>query len=64
MTDSRTSEGKYRPLAHPGLMSTNTRSTTLEDHFRILEGCVVNPDRAVETLRNIQAKLEPVKDLR
>ena len=35
----------------------------LEDHYGNLEGCVVNPDRAVEALRNIQAELERVKDL-
>jgi uncharacterized protein len=35
----------------------------LEDHYGSLEGCVVNPDRAVEALRNIQAELERVKDL-
>jgi hypothetical protein len=35
----------------------------LEEHYGNLEGCVVNPDRAVESLRNIQAELERVKDL-
>jgi uncharacterized protein len=35
----------------------------LEDHYGSLDGCVVNPDRAVEALRNIQAELERVKDL-
>ncbi len=35
----------------------------LEDQYGNLEGCVVNPDRAVEALRNIQAELERVKDL-
>ena len=35
----------------------------LEEHYGSLEGCVVNPDRAVEALRNIQAELERVKDL-
>ena len=35
----------------------------LEDHYGTLEGCVVNPDRAVEALKNIQAELERVKDL-
>ena len=35
----------------------------LEDHYGSLEGCVVNPDRAVEALRCIQAELERVKDL-
>ncbi len=35
----------------------------LEDHYGSLEGCIVNPDRAVEALRNIQAELERVKDL-
>ena len=35
----------------------------LEDHYGNLEGCVVNPDRAVDALRNIQAELERVKDL-
>jgi predicted nucleotidyltransferase len=34
----------------------------LEDHYGSLHGCVVNPDRAVEALRNIQAELERVKD--
>jgi predicted nucleotidyltransferase len=37
--------------------------TCLEEHYGSLEGCVVNPDRAVEALRNIQAELERVKDL-
>jgi uncharacterized protein len=35
----------------------------LEDHYGSLEGCIVNPDRAVEALRNIQADLDRVKDL-
>jgi predicted nucleotidyltransferase len=35
----------------------------LEDHYGSLEGCVVNPDRAVEALRNIQTELDRVKDL-
>lgn len=35
----------------------------LEEHYGSLEGCVVNPDRAVDTLRNIQAELDRVKDL-
>ncbi len=37
--------------------------TALEEHYGSLEGCVVNPDRAVEALRNIQAELERVRDL-
>jgi hypothetical protein len=36
---------------------------SLEDHYGTLEGCVVNPDRAVDALRNIRAELERVKDL-
>lgn len=35
----------------------------LEDHYGSLKGCIVNPDRAVEALRNIQAELERVKHL-
>jgi uncharacterized protein len=35
----------------------------LEDHYGSMEGCVVNPDRAVEALKNIQDELERVKDL-
>jgi predicted nucleotidyltransferase len=35
----------------------------LEDHYGSLEGCIVNPDQAVEALRNIHAELERVKDL-
>jgi hypothetical protein len=35
----------------------------LEDHYGCLEDCVVNPDRTVEALWNIQAELERVKDL-
>jgi predicted nucleotidyltransferase len=35
----------------------------LEEHYGGLEGCIVNPDRAVAALRNIQAELEKVKDL-
>jgi uncharacterized protein len=37
--------------------------TALEEHYGSLEGCVVDPDRAVVALRNIQAELERVKDL-
>ena len=35
----------------------------LEEHYGSLEGCVVEPDRAVVALRNIQAELDRVKDL-
>jgi predicted nucleotidyltransferase len=35
----------------------------LEEHYGSLEDCIVNPDRAVEVLRTIQAELERVKDL-
>jgi predicted nucleotidyltransferase len=35
----------------------------LEDHYGSLEGCVVDPDRAVAALRNIQAELERVREL-
>ncbi|MGE3819209.1 MAG: nucleotidyltransferase domain-containing protein [Isosphaeraceae bacterium] len=35
----------------------------LEEHYGSLEGCVVNPDRAIVALRNIQAELDRVKDL-
>jgi predicted nucleotidyltransferase len=35
----------------------------LEEHYGNLEGCIVNPDRAVEALRNIRTELERVKDL-
>lgn len=35
----------------------------LEEHYGSLEGCVVDPDRAVAALRNIQAELDRVKDL-
>ncbi len=35
----------------------------LEEHYGSLEGCVVDPDRAVVALRNIQAELERVRDL-
>lgn len=35
----------------------------LEDHYGSLQGCVVDPDRAVGALRNIQAELDRVKDL-
>jgi predicted nucleotidyltransferase len=35
----------------------------LEEHYGSLEGCVVNPDRAILALRNIQAELDRVKDL-
>jgi predicted nucleotidyltransferase len=37
--------------------------SALEEHYGNLEGCVVNPGRAVATLRNIQAELERVRDL-
>jgi len=35
----------------------------LEEHYGSLEGCVVDPGRAVAALRNIQAELDRVKDL-
>ncbi len=35
----------------------------LEEHYGSLEGCVVDPDRAVVALRAIQAELDRVKDL-
>jgi hypothetical protein len=35
----------------------------LEDHYGSLEGCVVEPDRAIVALRTIQAELERVRDL-
>ncbi|WP_435022438.1 nucleotidyltransferase domain-containing protein [Tundrisphaera sp. TA3] len=35
----------------------------IEDHYGSLEGCIVEPDRAVVALRNIQAELDRVKDL-
>jgi hypothetical protein len=35
----------------------------LEEHYGSLEGCIVDPDRAVVALRNIQAELDRVKDL-
>jgi len=35
----------------------------LEEHYGSLDGCVVDPDRAVAALRNIQAELERVRDL-
>ena len=36
---------------------------SLEEHYGSLQGCVVDPDRAVAALRNIQAELDRVKDL-
>ena len=35
----------------------------LEEHYGSLDGCVVDPDRAVVALRTIQAELDRVKDL-
>jgi predicted nucleotidyltransferase len=35
----------------------------LEEHYGSLEGCVVEPDRAVAALRSIQAELDRVRDL-
>jgi uncharacterized protein len=35
----------------------------LEEHYGSLQGCLVEPDRAVAALRNIQAELDRVKDL-
>jgi predicted nucleotidyltransferase len=35
----------------------------LEEHYGTLERCVVQPDRAVATLRAIQAELDQVRDL-
>jgi hypothetical protein len=37
--------------------------TALEEHYGSLNDCVVNPDRAVVALRNIQAELERIKEL-
>ena len=38
-------------------------SPVLKHHYGSLEDCVVDPDRAVAALRNVQAELEKVKDL-
>lgn len=35
----------------------------LEEHYGSLEACVVDPDRSIVALRNIQAELERVRDL-
>jgi uncharacterized protein len=35
----------------------------LEEHYGSLQGCLVEPDRAVSALQNIQAELDRVKDL-
>ena len=35
----------------------------LEEHYGSLAGCVVDPDRAVVALRNIQTELDRVKDI-
>jgi len=35
----------------------------LEEHYGSLEACVVDPDRAVTALRNIQAELDRVREL-
>jgi uncharacterized protein len=35
----------------------------LEEHYGSLEGCVVQPDRAVAALRAVQAELDRVRDL-
>jgi uncharacterized protein len=35
----------------------------LEDHYGSLESCVVDPNRAVAALKNVQAELEKVRDL-
>jgi predicted nucleotidyltransferase len=35
----------------------------LEDHYGSLESCVIDPDRAVAALKNVQAELEKVRDL-
>jgi len=35
----------------------------LEEHYGSLEGCLVNPDRAILALRNIQAELDRVRHL-
>ena len=35
----------------------------LEEHYGNLADCVVDPDRAVVALRNVQAELDRVKDL-
>jgi predicted nucleotidyltransferase len=35
----------------------------LEEHYGSLEGCLVQPDRAVAALRDIQSRLDQVRDL-
>jgi predicted nucleotidyltransferase len=35
----------------------------LEEHYGKLDGCIVNPDRALVALRRIQAEIERLKDL-
>jgi predicted nucleotidyltransferase len=35
----------------------------LEEHYGRLDGCLVEPDRAVTALRNVQAELDRVRDL-
>ena len=35
----------------------------LEEHYGSLEGCLVQPDRAVAALRAIQGELDRVRDL-
>ncbi len=41
----------------------NLLLSVLEEHYGSLNGCVVNPDRSVVALRNIQAELDQIKDL-
>ena len=55
-------ESTLRPIPDEA-KDPGSAAELLEDHYGSLEGCVVNPDRAVDALRNIQAELERVKDL-
>ena len=59
-----------RVYAESGLRATADEAkiralllSCLEEHYGTLANCVVDPDRAVEALRNIKAELERVSEI-
>lgn len=55
-------ESSLRPTPDEGRLKALLLNC-LEEHYGSLDGCVVDPDRAITALRNIQAELERVRDL-
>lgn len=55
-------ESALRPVPDEGRIK-GLLLNCLEEHYGSLEGCVVDPDRAVAALRNIRDELERVRNL-